>query len=114
MNDHAERPRNSMNGGEVFPSSLRLTCGCTYLSSNVPYGQHTNALFTPCKEHERGVHSHSFIAPKPEPVWKFYTEEEMITSTVFQRCLTQALSLKDKQIRDLQNEILDLFVDRLE
>lgn len=39
--------------------------------------------------------------------YQFNTEEELITSTIFQKCLGQALAHKDNIIRQLQEEILN-------
>ncbi len=43
--------------------------------------------------------------------YEFNTKEALISSKVFQECLTQALAHKDKQIRDLQNELLNVHFD---
>jgi len=40
------------------------------------------------------------------PKWEFYTEEELITSSVFQRCLGQALAHKDREIDSLRKELM--------
>lgn len=42
------------------------------------------------------------------PVLEFDSEEEMVSSKIFQKHLRMALSHKDRQIRQLQEEILKL------
>jgi hypothetical protein len=44
--------------------------------------------------------------------YRFQTEEELITSEIFQRCLGKALALKDKEIAQLRQELMNrLFSD---
>lgn len=42
----------------------------------------------------------------PKPLYTFYSEEDLVTSAIFQKHLSMALAHKDKNIRELQNEIL--------
>ena len=42
-----------------------------------------------------------------QPLYTFYSEEELCTSAVFQKHLSMSLAHKDKNIRELQNEILN-------
>ncbi len=42
----------------------------------------------------------------PNPTYKFYSEESLVTSEVFQKHLNMALAHKDKVIRDLQDELV--------
>ena len=44
----------------------------------------------------------------PQKVYKyqFQTEEELITSEIFQKCLGQSLAHKERQIASLRNELL--------
>lgn len=45
----------------------------------------------------------------PTHRYRFQTKEELITSEIFQRCLGQALALKDKEIHALREEILEVW-----
>lgn len=42
-----------------------------------------------------------------QPLYTFYSEEDLVTSAIFQKHLSMALAHKDKNIRELQNEILN-------
>lgn len=44
----------------------------------------------------------------PRYRYSFDTEEELITSEIFQRCLGQSLAFKDREIMRLRMEILAL------
>lgn len=42
------------------------------------------------------------------PKYSFWSLEELVTSSVFQRQLSMALASKERQIDDLRNEILNM------
>lgn len=46
-------------------------------------------------------------AERVRALYTFYSEEDLVTSAIFQKHLSMALAHKDKNIRELQNEILN-------
>lgn len=56
-------------------------------------------------------YSYSSVDDCERPMFSFYSEEELVTSEIFQKHLTMALKHKDKSIRDLQNELLKTWDD---
>lgn len=60
---------------------------------------------------EKDGFSHNYETKYPskayvrQPVYIFYSEEELITSSVFQTQLSMALAHKDEQIVELKNEL---------
>ena len=42
----------------------------------------------------------------PKPLYTFNSEEELVTSAIFQKHLGMALAHKDKTIRQLENELM--------
>ncbi|MNK14353.1 hypothetical protein D3C87_324650 [compost metagenome] len=61
-------------------------------------------------DNQRVEHDHSdYFTPSK---YHFKTEEDLITSPVFQRCLGQALAFKDREIAQLRQELMNrLFSD---
>lgn len=66
------------------------------------YENYTSERYTP----RVAARSTSFAAAYGGYKYQFNTEEELITSPVFQRCLGQALAHKDREIASLRNELL--------
>lgn len=46
----------------------------------------------------------------PSPLYTFHSEEELVTSNVFQKHLGMSLAHKDKKIMELMNELLRMGV----
>lgn len=52
----------------------------------------------------------SYSSPRlTAPIFVFRSEEDLIASPVFQRCLGQALAHKQRQIDSLRQEIMELY-----
>lgn len=52
--------------------------------------------------------SFSAVISEPYFLYQFTSKENLMSSAVFQEALSQSLAFKDKTIRDLQNELLNL------
>lgn len=47
-------------------------------------------------------------APRPQPKYVFYSDEELAQSEVFHRLLNKTLKCKERQIDELRQEILKM------
>lgn len=49
-----------------------------------------------------------YVITEPHYLYQFTDKESLMSSAVFQECLSKSLAFKDKTIRDLQNELLNM------